>query len=89
MKICPKSVFELFLASNGVFGEAFKPVLSWPFEFEGSILNGMEIISPSHMDMEDIVLNPDPRVYCSVVCLYVYGFESLWKFMVQHLIGET
>ena len=49
----------------------------------------MEIISSSHMDMEDVVLNPDPKVYRSVVCLYVYGFESLWKFMVQHLIGET
>ena len=49
----------------------------------------MEIVSASHMDMEDKVLNPDPRVCCSVVCLYVYGFESLWKFMVQHLIGET
>ena len=49
----------------------------------------MEIISSSHMDMEDIVLNPDPRVCCTIVCLYVYGFESLWKFMVQHLIGET
>ena len=41
------------------------------------------------MDMEDIVLNPDPRVYCSVVRLDVYGFESLWKFMIQHLIGEA
>ena len=41
------------------------------------------------MDMDDIVLNLDPRVCCSVICLYVYGFESLWKFMVQHLIGEA
>ena len=49
----------------------------------------MEIIASSHMDMEDVVLNPDPRVCCSVICFYVYGFESLWKFMVQHLIGET
>ena len=89
MKICPKSVFELFPASNGAFEEAFKPVPTWPFEFEGQILNGVGIISSSHMDMEDIVLNPDPRDCCSVVCLYVYGFESLWKFMVQYLIGET
>ena len=35
LKICPKSVFELFPASNGVFGEAFKLVPSWPFELEG------------------------------------------------------
>ena len=49
----------------------------------------MEIISSIHMDMEDIVLDPDSRVCCSVVCLYVYGFESLWKFMVQYLVDET
>ena len=89
MKIFPKSVFELFPASNGVFGEAFKPVPSWPFELEGEVLDGMGIVSSSHMDMEGVVLNLDPRVCRSVVRLYVYGFESLWKFMVQHLIGET
>ena len=49
----------------------------------------MEIISPSHMDMEDVVLNPDPRVYDPVVRLYVHWFESFWEFIVQHLIGET
>ena len=89
MKICPKSVFELFPASNGVFGEAFELVTRCPFELEGQVLDGVEIVSASHMNMEDKVLNPDSRVCCSVVCLYVYGFESLWKFMVQHLVGET
>ena len=62
---------------------------SWSFKFEGQVLDGMEIVSTSHVDVEDIVLDPDPRVYCSVVCVYVYRFESLWKFMIQHLIGET
>ena len=49
----------------------------------------MEIVSSNHVDMEDVVLNPDPGVCRSIVRLYVYGFESLWKFMVQHLIGEA
>ena len=49
----------------------------------------MEIISVSHVDVEDKVLNPDPRVCRSVVWLYVHGFESLWKFVNQHLVGET
>ena len=35
LKICPKGVFELFPTSNEAFGEAFKPVRSWPFELEG------------------------------------------------------
>ena len=41
------------------------------------------------MDVEDIILDPDPRVCCSVVCLDVYGFKPLWKFMIQYLIGEA
>ena len=49
----------------------------------------MEIISVSHVDVKDEVLNPDPRVCRSVVRLYVLGFESLWKFVIQHLIGEA
>ena len=48
-----------------------------------------EIISASHVDMKDKVLNPDPRVCRSIVCLYIHGFESLWKFIIQHLIGEA
>ena len=69
--------------------EALQLVLSWSFQLEGPVFDGVEIVSASHMDMEDEVLNPDPRVCRSVVCLYVHGFESLWKFVIQHLIGEA
>ena len=62
---------------------------SWSFQLEGQVFDGVEVISLSHVDMKDKVLNPDPRVCRSVVCLYVHGFESLEKFMIQHLIGET
>ena len=64
-------------------------MLSWSFQLEGQVFDGMEIVSASHMDMEDEVLNLDPRVCRPVVCLYVHGFESLWKFMIQYLIGEA
>ena len=62
---------------------------SWSFQLEGRVFDGVEIISASHVDVKDKVLNLDPRVYRSVVCLYVHGFESLWKFVIQHLIGEA
>ena len=64
-------------------------MLSWPFQLEGKAFDGVEVIPTSHVDVEDKIFNPDPRVCRSVVCLHVYGFESLWKFMVQHIIGET
>ena len=62
---------------------------SWFFQLEGQVFDGVEIISASHVDVKDKVLNPDPRVCRSVVCLYIHGFKSLWKFMIQHLIGEA
>ena len=61
----------------------------WSFQLEGQVFDGVEIVPASHMDVKNKVLNADSRVYRSVVCLYVYGLESLWEFVVQHLIGET
>ena len=62
---------------------------SWSFQLEGQVFDGMEIVSVSHMDVKNKVLKPDYRVGCSVVSLDVYGFKPLWKFMIQHLIGEA
>ena len=57
---------------------------SWPLQLEGKVFDGVEVVPMSHVDMKDKILNPDPRVYRSVVCLYIHGFKSLWKFMFQH-----
>ena len=62
---------------------------SWSFQLEGEVFDGAEVISASHMNVKDKVLNPDCRVCRSVVCLDVYGFKPLWKFMIQHLINEA
>ena len=62
---------------------------SWSFQLEGKIFDGVEIVPMSHVYVKDKILNPDPRVCRSVVCLYIHGFKSLWKFMIQHLIGES
>ena len=62
---------------------------SWSLQLEGQVFYGVEANSASHVDVEDKVLNPDPKVCHSVVCLYIHGFKSLWKFMIQHLIGEA
>ena len=55
MKICLKGVFELFLASDGVFGEAFKPMPSWPFKLEWEIFDCVKIITAGHVDVKEIV----------------------------------
>ena len=59
------------------------------FQLEGQVFNGVEIICVSHVDMKDKVLDPDPRVCHSVVCLYIHRFKSFRKLMIQYLIGEA
>ena len=43
----------------------------------------------SHVDMQDKILNLDPGVCHSVICLYVHRFKTLSKFVVQYLFGEA
>ena len=62
---------------------------SWTFQLEGKVFDGMEVIPTSHVDMKDKILNPDPRVCHSVICLYVHGFKTLWKFVFQYFFGEA
>ena len=47
---------------------------SWSFKLEGQVFDGMEIVSASHMNMEDKVLDPDSG---SVVPTYASMFTGL------------
>ena len=58
---------------------------SWSLQLEGKVFDGVEVVPTSHVDMQDKILNPDSGVCRSVICLYVYGFESRWKPMIQYL----
>ena len=49
----------------------------------------MEVIPTSHVYVQDKVLDLDPWVCSSVVCLYVHRFKALWEFMVQYFFGEA
>ena len=62
---------------------------SWSLQLEGKVFDGVEVVPTSHVDMQDKILNPDPEVYHSVICLYVHRFKTQWKFVVQYLFGEA
>ena len=62
---------------------------SWSLQLEGKVFDGVEVVPTSHVDMKDKILNPDPGVYHSVICLYVHRFKTLSKFVVQYLFGEA
>ena len=61
----------------------------WPLQLEGKVFDGVEVIPTSHVNMQDKILDPDPWVCCSVVCLYVHRFKTLREFMVQYFFGEA
>ena len=62
---------------------------SWSLQIEGKVFDGVEVVSTSHVYMQDKILNLDPGVRRSVICLYVHRFKTLWKFVVQYLFGEA
>ena len=62
---------------------------SWSLQLEGKIFHGVEVVPTGHVDMQDKILNPDPGVCRSVICLYVHGFKTVWKFMVQYFFGKA
>ena len=62
---------------------------SWSLQLEGKVFDGVEVVPTSHVDMQDKLLDVDPWVCRSVVCLYVHRFKTLWKFMVQYFFGEA
>ena len=62
---------------------------SWSLQLEGEVFDGVEVIPTSHVYMQDKILDPDPWVCRSVMCLYVHRFKTLWKFVVQYLFSEA
>ena len=62
---------------------------SWSLQLEGEAFDGVEVILRSHVNMQDKILDPEPWVCRSIVCLYVHRFKTLSEFMVQYFFGEA
>ena len=62
---------------------------SWPFELEWEVFNGMEIISSSHVDVEDEILDPYCGIGCAVVRFNVDRLEPLGEFVIKYFICEA
>ena len=67
MEVVQESFFQVLPAADRIFRQAVKPVPSWPFELEREVFNGVEIISSSHVDVEDEILDPHCGIGCAVV----------------------
>ena len=59
------------------------------FELKGKILNGMQIVSAGHVDVEEIVLDPDRGVCCAIIRFNIDVFKPFWDLMIHYLICEA
>ena len=62
---------------------------SWSLKFKGMVLDGVEVISPGHMNVEKEVFNPHSRVCCPVILFYVYGFKPFKELMLHNIVYEA
>ena len=62
---------------------------SWSFHLEGQVFDGVEIVSAGHVDVEEIVLDPDRGVCCAIIRFNIDGFKPFWDLMIHYLICEA
>ena len=62
---------------------------SWSFKLELEIFDGVEIVTAGHMDMIEIVFDPNRGVNCAIVGFDVYGLEALGDLMIHYFICEA
>ena len=49
----------------------------------------MEIVTKSHVNAEEEILNPYRGICCTIVRFDVYGFKTLREFMIHNFISEA
>ena len=62
---------------------------SWSFKLEWEIFDGVKIVTAGHVDVKEIIFDPNRGVCCAIVRFDVYGFEALRYFMIHYFICEA
>ena len=62
---------------------------SWSFKLEWDVFDGVKIVTAGHVDMKEIVFDPNRGICCAIVGFNVHGFEALWDFMIHYFIREA
>ena len=62
---------------------------SWSFKLEWEVFDGVKIIAAGHVDMKEIVFDPNRGVCCAIVGFNVHGFKPVWKFVLHYFVSEA
>ena len=61
----------------------------WSFKLEGEVFDGVKIVTTGHVDVKEIVFNPNRRVCCAIIGFNIDGFKPFWDLMIHYLICEA
>ena len=64
-------------------------MLSWSFKLEWEVFDGVKIITAGHVDMKEIVFDPNHGVCCAIIRFNIDGFKPFWDLMIHYLICEA
>ena len=56
---------------------------------EGEIFDGVKIVTAGHVDVKEIVFNPNRGVCCAIVGFNIDGFKPFWDLMIHYLLCEA
>ena len=62
---------------------------SWSFKLEWEILDGVEIVAAGHMDVKEIIFDPNRGVCRAIVGFDVYGFKPFRDLMIHYFVSEA
>ena len=61
----------------------------WSFKLEWEIFDGVEIVSAGHMDMKEIIFDPNRGVCCAIVGFDINGFKPFRDLMIHYFVSEA
>ena len=66
-----------------------KPMPSWSFKVEWEVFDGVKIITAGHVDMKEIVFDPNRGVCCAIVRFDIHGFKPFGDLIIHYFICEA
>ena len=61
----------------------------WSFKFEGEIFDGVKIVTAGHVDVKEIVFDPNRGVCCAIVGFDINGFKPFRDLMIHYFVCEA
>ena len=58
-------------------------------QLEGEIYDGVKIITVGHVDMKEIVFDPNRGVCGAIVGFNVHGFKPFGDLMIHYFVSEA